>query len=356
MKKKTLAAALALLVLLGLITTGLAGSRSDPLISLSYLTGTFLADLKAYVAQWTAQDTQELYDGAVAKAEQTSDPENGWTVSSGFVPGEGEYSGTITLTAGSGLIWTDGAGAVSSGVLVDATDGAELVAGKALTAGHRYLAGADTVVVVSSRSARWMTEGKWRCGTGGTVVAPLPFTDVPEGVWYYDDVRFVWEKGLVSGVSDTEFNPKGTMERGMATTLLYRLSQEPEVSYSPVFSDVPDGQWYTDGIIWCAGMGIVSGMGDGQFAPRQNVTRQHIATILYNYAVKTGRTAGERGDLSAFPDGGAVASWAKDGMSWAVGAGIFRGDDEGKLLPGNEADRSQMAAIIHHYMVWLEEQ
>ena len=356
MKKKVFAAALALLVLLGLVTTGSAGSQSDPLISLSYLTETFLADLKARVTQWVARDTQKLYDDAEARAEQTPDPEDGWTVSSGFVPGEGEYGSTVTLTAGSGLIWTGGTGAVSSGVLVDATAGTELSAGKVLTAGHRYLAAESTVVVASSQSARWMAEGKWRCGTGGTVVVPLPFTDVPEGAWYYDDVRYVWEKGLVSGVSDTEFNPKGTMERGMATTLLYRLAKEPAVSYSPVFSDVPDGQWYTDGIIWCAGVGIVSGMGDGQFAPRQNVTRQHIATILYNYAVKTGRRADERGNLDTFPDGSAVASWAKEGMSWAVGAGIFQGDDTGKLLPGDEADRSQMAAIIHHYMNWLDAQ
>ena len=343
-------------MLLGCVTTGLAGSLSDPLISLSYLTETFFAGLKAYVTQWVAQDTQKLYDAAAARAEQTSGPEDSWSSSFGFVPGETEYSGTVTLSAGSGLIWTDGAGAVSSGVLVDATAGMELAAGKALTAGHRYLAAEDTVVVTSSQSARWMAEGTWFLGTGGTVVIPFPFTDVPEGAWYYDDVRYVWEKKLVTGVSDTEFNPKGTMERGMATTLLYRLSEEPAVSYSPVFSDVPDGQWYTDGIIWCAQVGIVDGVGGGLFAPGQLLTRQQIATILYNYAVKTGRTAGERGNLDAFPDGEAVASWAKTGMSWAVGAGIFGGNDEGKLIPELEADRGQMAAIIHHYMNWLEAQ
>ena len=356
MKKKLFAGALALLVLMGCITTGLAGSQSDPLISLSYLTETFFADLKAYVTQWVARDTQKMYDDAVSKTGQVPDPEAGWTVSSGFVPGEGEYSGTVTLTAGSGLIWAEGAGAVSFGVLVDATAGTELTEGKSLTAGHRYLAAEDTMVVTSSRSARWMAEGKWRCGTGGTVIVPLPFTDVPESAWYYADVRYVWENGLVNGVTDTLFSPSTAMERGMATTLLHLLIGAPEVSYSPVFSDIPDGQWYTNGTIWCAQMGIVSGMGDGKFAPRQIVTRQQIATILYNYAVKTGRTAGERGDLNTFPDGAAVDSWARDGMSWAVGAGIFQGDNEGRLLPKEETNRAQMAAIIHHYMNWLDAQ
>ena len=102
-------------------------------------------------------------------------------------------------------------------------------------------------------------------------------------------------------------------------------------------------------------MGIVGGVGDGRFAPRQILTRQQIATILYNYAVKTGRTAGERGDLNAFSDAGSVASWAKEGMSWAVGAGIFNGSG-GKLLPEDKADRAQMAAIIHHSQDWLDAQ
>lgn len=349
MKKKMLAGALALLVLLGFVTTVLAGSQSDPLISLSYLNGTFYASLKGYVTQWVAEDTRGLSDGA-AKGEQTVD---GWTVSDRFVPGEGESGGTITLATGSGLIWASGSGAVSSGALVDATTGTELTAGKALTAGHRYLAGSDAVAVISSQSARWLAEGKWRLGTGGTVAAPLTFTDVPENQWYYDDVRFVVENGLFAGVSDTQFKPELTMDRGMMTTVLHRLAKEPAVSYSQEFTDVLDGQWYAKGTIWCAKMGIVGGVGGGRFAPAQTVSRQEIAVMLYNYAVKTGHTAGERESLSAFSDAGAVASWAQDAMSWAVGAGILNGGD-GRLLPGNGAQRAQVAAMLHRFQTWLE--
>ena len=352
MKKKLFAGALALLVLLGFVTTGWAGSQYDPLISLSYLTGTFFDGLKEYVTQWVAQGTQELEAGAW----QVPDPEDGWTTSSGFVPGEVEYGETVILAEGSGLIWTTGIGSVSSGVLVDATAGTELTKGKTLTAGHRYLADEDTVVVTSSRSAQWMAEGKWRCGAKGTVFIPLPFTDVPEGAWYYDSVRFGWEHDLVSGVSETLFSPHTPMQRGMATTLLYQLSGSPEVSYSPIFDDIPDGQWYTNGTIWCAQMDIVSGMGDGQFGPGGIVTRQQMAVILYNYTIKTGRAADERGDLSAFADAGAMDFWAETGMSWAVGSGIFGGDDKGMLLPQVETDRAQMVTIFCHYMNWLEAQ
>ena len=350
MKKKLFAGALVLLVLMGFVTTGWAGSLSDPLISLSYLTGTFFDGLKDSVAQWVAQSTREL------EGWEPPPDEDGWITSSGFVPGEGAYGETVILAEGSGLIWTAGIGSVSFGTLVDATAGLPLAEGERLTAGHRYLADEETVVVTSSRSAQWMAEGKWRCGENGTVYVPLPFTDVPENAWYYTSVRYVWEHGLVSGVSDTKFSPNTLMERGMATTLLYMLAGAPEVGYTPEFTDVPDGHWYTNGTIWCAQMGIVSGIGNGLFAPRQVVSRQQMATILYYFALKTGRIADERGDLSAFRDGGAVASWAEEAMSWAVGAGIFHGDDKGRLLPWDETNRAHMAAIIYLYMNWLETQ
>lgn len=353
MKKKLLAGALTLLVLLSCVTTGSAGSQSDPLVSLSYLHGTFFADLKTYVAQWVARATQGVYDDAAAKAGQTS--ADSWTVSSGFVPEEGKYGDTITLTTGSGLIWTAGGGVVSSGVLVDATAGIELGVGRVLTAGHRYLAGSDAVVVASSQSVQWMAEGKWRRGAGGTVVTPMLFTDVLESQWYYDDVRFVVENGLFQGVSETKFEPANTMERGMMTTVLHRLAKEPAISYSPLFTDVPDNKWYTKGTIWCAQMGIVNGVDGigGRFAPGQVVTRQQIAVMLYNYAVKMGGTAGERGDLNAFSDAGTVASWARDAMSWAVGAGILNGSG-GKLLPEGGAERAQVAAMLHRFQTWLD--
>ena len=351
MKKKLSAGALALLVLLCFVTVGWAGSQSDPLISLGYLTGTFFDQLKTLVTQWVTQGTRELEDMAGQIPE-----DDYWTISSGFVPGAGEYGETVILAEGSGLIWADGVGMVSSGTLVDATAGTELAEGESLTAGHRFLAAEDTVVVTSSRSAQWMAEGKWRRGGSGTAFIPLPFTDVPAEEWYYDDVRFVFESGLFAGTSDTLFEPESTMERGMMTTVLHRMAGEPEAEYSPVFFDIPDGEWYTKGTIWCARMGIVSGIGDGLFAPGDTVTRQQIAVMLYRYAVKTGCSTDERGDLSDFADAETVADWAEEAMSWAVGAGILNGDDEGKLLPEDGAERAQVAAMVHRFQTWLEAQ
>lgn len=355
MKNKLLSGALALLVLLGCVTLGRAGTQTDPLVSVSYLTGTYLNSLKTTVAQWVAQATQDIYDDAVSGGGQNAPSGDGWLTSSGFVSGWGRYADTITLASGAGLIWSEGSGTVSSGVLVDATAGAELATGGAMIPGRRYIAVTDTVVTASSQSVRWMVEGKWRCGTGGTVVPALPFTDVAADQWYYDDVRFVVERKLFQGVSATRFGPGNTMERGMMTTVLHRLAGEPAAAYSAEFTDIADGQWYTTGTIWCARMGIVNGVGGGRFNPGGTVTRQQIAVMLYNYAIKTGQLAGERGNLSAFPDAGEVATWAKDAMSWAVGAGILNGSG-GKLLPENGAERAQVAAMLHRFQDWLDAQ
>ena len=352
MKKKLLAGLLALGLLVGCATVAWAGSGADPLISLSYLNGAWLTDLRAYITQWVTQDTQGIYNDAVDKAGQGSAPSDGWTASGGFQAGTGQYGAALRLSAGSGLIWTAGSGYVTSGLLVDATAGVELAPGAALTAGHRCLAAEETEVVAASQSAGWLTEGRWKMGTGQV---PLPFTDVALNEWYYEDVRFVVNNGLFQGVGNGRFSPGGTMERGMMTTVLHRLAGEPPVSGSQAFTDVPAGEWYAPGTAWCAQMKIVEGVGGGRFNPNGKVTREQIAVMLYKYAAQTGHNAWERGDLSAFPDAGSVSSWAGDAMSWAVGTKILNGSD-GKLLPGNSATRAEVAAMLHRFQGWLDRQ
>lgn len=352
MRQKLLAALLALGLLLGCATVAWAGSGTDPLISLSYLTGTWLTDLKASITQWAAQDTQGIYNDAVDKAGQGAAPSDGWTASSGFQAGTGQYGAALRLSAGSGLIWTAGSGCVTSGLLVDATAGVELAPGAALTAGHRCLAAEEAEVVVSSQSAGWLAEGRWRMGTGQV---PLPFSDVSLGQWYYEDVRFVVDNGLFQGVGGGRFSPGGTMERGMMTTVLHRLAGEPAVENAQVFTDVPAGEWYAPGTAWCAQRKIVEGVGGGRFNPKGKVTREQIAVMLFKYAVQMGYNAWERGDLSPFLDAGRVSSWAEEAVSWAVGTKILNGSD-GRLIPGDSATRAQVAAMLHRFQGWLDGQ
>ena len=337
-------------LLAGCVTAAWAGSGPDPLISLSYLNGAYLTDLKAYITQWVTQDTQGIYNDAVAQAGRHKPSGDGWTTSSGFATGSGKSGDAVILSAGSGLIWTSGSGYVTSGVLVDATAGAELALGAALISGHRYLAAEQAEVSITSQSVQWLAEGRWKMGTGQ---APLPFTDVAPGQWYYEDVRFAVENGLFQGVGGGRFNPGGTMERGMMTTVLHRLAGKPAGEYSVIFLDVPDGQWYTAGTVWAGRTGVVSGIGDGLFDPFSNITRQQIAVILYNYAVRMGYDVNVSAQLSEFSDAGAVASWGRSAISWAVGVKIINGRD-GLLVPDGDATRAEVAAMLHRFVTWVQ--
>lgn len=346
MKKKLLAGALALAILTGGTLLASAGSQAQVLVSLSYLTGTFWNDLKSTVKQEVDRDTTFILNEAVAQAGQ-----NGSV--SGFAVRTGANGDVIAGTTGSGLIWTSGNGMVRAGTLVDTTEGVEMRVGGALTPGHRYLAGTDVTLVAASDSVQWMEEGQWTVTTGEPVDPPkfMPFTDVAQNAWYYDDVAYVYEHGLFDGVSSTSFSPSGKMQRCMMTTVLHRLAGKPRVSYTALFSDIPDGQWYTAGTVWAGQRGVVTGVGDSKFNPFANVTRQEIAVILYRYAQQTGYDVNQFADLSRFGDSGTVASWGREAISWAVSAGILNGNN-GLLLPGGDATRAEVAAMLHRFVVW----
>lgn len=352
MKKKLLAGLLAASLLLSSVSMAWAGASADHLISLSYLNGTYLSGLKAAVAEAVRTAVQPIYDAALAKAGITPGGTDAAS-SDAFAAGQGVYGDTITLSAGSVLVWTAGTAYVNRGVLVDATTGTEVSAGSALALGHRCLAGEETEIIVSSQSAQWMAEGSWTRGSGAVVAAPLTFTDVAPDAWYYADVRYVVEKGLFQGLSADTFAPGSTMRRSMMTTVLHRLAGQPAAVYAPVFADIPEGQWYSQGTIWCAQVGVVSGMGDCTFAPGMDVTRQQIAVMLYNYAAKMGFAANEWGDLTVFRDSASVAPWAREAVTWAVGAGLLNGSD-GALLPGSNATRAQVAAMLHRFQNWID--
>lgn len=346
MKKKLLATGLALALLTGCMAA-FAGSQSNALVSLSYLSGTFWDDLKAIVRMDVDRNTTALYNDFANQAG------SGGTGS--FAAQSGINGDIVSAPVGYGLIWGSGSGMVQSGTLIDATEGREVNAGGTLTAGHRYLAGTDAALVVTSDAAQWMAEGNWSV-TAGDPVHPsvtLPFTDVNEGEWYYSDVAYVYTSGLFYGTSETEFSPNGKMQRCMMTTVLHRLAGEPAVSYSAMFRDVPEGKWYTAGTIWAGTEGVVSGVGGGRFNPSANVTRQEIAVILYRYAKKMGYDVSTSASLSGFSDSASVASWSREAMSWAVGAEILNGSS-GALRPGGDATRSEVSAMLHRFDNWTK--
>lgn len=109
------------------------------------------------------------------------------------------------------------------------------------------------------------------------------FTDVPADAWYAEAVAYCREHGLLNGVSDTSFDPDGTLTRSMVATILYRADGEPAVNGTPAFPDTQAGTWYSDAIVWANAQGIVQGYDNGLFGGNDPVTKEQLDVILRRY-------------------------------------------------------------------------
>jgi len=175
----------------------------------------------------------------------------------------------------------------------------------------------------------------------------LPFRDVTAGDWFYDAVKDVYGKGLMTGMEYDVFGPEGKVTRAQLVTTLWRLEGQPMDAEWNTFSDVDPQSWYAYAVNWAAAFEIVEGV-DGAFLPDQAVTREQMATILYRYAVSRGydRTGAS---LAAFADGAAVSEYAANAMQWAVANGLIEGAN-GLLDPQGSLTRAQMAAILSRFL------
>jgi hypothetical protein len=175
-----------------------------------------------------------------------------------------------------------------------------------------------------------------------------PFTDVRKSDWFYNEVQYVYENGLMEGTASNTFSPKVTTSRGMLVTILWRLEGQPTVS-GTAFTDVASGQWYTDAVQWASANSIVEGYGNGKFGPNNTLTREQMATILYRYAAYKGYDVTASADLSKFTDAGKISSYAATAMSWANATGLITGMTDTTLAPQGSAIRAQAATILMRF-------
>ena len=194
--------------------------------------------------------------------------------------------------------------------------------------------------------------------TPGTPVTParpaapvgLPFADVSSSDWFYNDVRYVYEKGIMDGTGADRFSPNAPLTRAMIVTILYRMAGSPAMSGASDFKDVDSNKWFAKAVAWAAANGIVNGYGDSLFGPNDPVTREQLAAILYRYAVYGGMTAVTlEENLGSFADTAQLSAYAIQAMNWAVGQGLINGSGS-NLVPKAQATRAQVAAIIHRYL------
>ena len=180
-------------------------------------------------------------------------------------------------------------------------------------------------------------------------VSGLPFGDVKTADWFYNDVKYVYEKGMMAGTAADVFAPNATTTRAMIVTILYRLEGSPAVTGTSSFVDVPAGQWYTDAVNWAAANQIVKGTSATTFAPNDSITREQMAAILYRYAQYKGYDVTKKADLSGYSDNGQVSAYAKDALAWANAAKLINGVTNTTLAPQGNATRAQVSAILHRF-------
>ena len=173
-----------------------------------------------------------------------------------------------------------------------------------------------------------------------------PFKDVTTGDWFYEYVEYAARNKLMTGTSDTTFEPNADITRAMLVTVLYRMEGKPAVTGTSAFTDVQSGQWYTDAIVWASANNIVRGYGNGLFGANDKVTREQLATILFNYARFKGYDVSASESLSNYSDANDVSVWAQEAVRWAVAKGIITGRTATTIVPLGNATRAEVAAIL----------
>ena len=178
----------------------------------------------------------------------------------------------------------------------------------------------------------------------------LPFADVPSGSWYYDDVAYVYDTGLMTGLTATAFGPNLSTTRGMIVTILWRMENEPAAKHGCPFADVRRGSYYEQAIAWASENGIVTGFDASTFAPDRAITREQLAAILFRFAAYRGMDAVTlRENLSSFQDQATISAYAVSALNWAVGEGLMQGTGD-KLEPTGSATRAQVAAMLRRFI------
>ena len=184
---------------------------------------------------------------------------------------------------------------------------------------------------------------------GGQSQTPqTTFMDVPASAWYYDAVEYVYENGLMSGVSGGRFAPNDTLTRAMLVQTLYAMEGRPAAA-SAGFADVASGDWYASAVNWAAANGVVSGVSETGFGPNNALTREQLALILYRFAQYKGYDVTGTSDLAAYADGSSVSGWAAEAMGWAVDAGLISGVGGNQIAPTGTASRAQVAQILMNF-------
>ena len=177
-----------------------------------------------------------------------------------------------------------------------------------------------------------------------------PFTDVSEDDWFYDDVMFVYENGLMEGISSTQFGPYETQTRGRMAEILWSMDGSPASKAKNSFADVEDGARYADAIAWIAENDILSGYNKDSFGPGDPITWEQLAVMFYRYAQYKGYDISIKGSQDELKDMDSTMDDAGKAVLWAVSNGLIREEADVLSALQDPVSRAEIAAMLHRFI------
>ena len=344
----------------GMLMVGgaVALSQDDSLISLQYLKQIIMPDVVSQGVSVEKEKLDQVYEDALAKLDQvdkeTVAGEGTGLYSEDFCSQDYQRGDQFRLETGSGFLMLAGSATLShDGTVIDITEGEAVSSGSQLQELHRYLVAEDTAAQVLADSGLMRAGVQGRYDLAESQEQAAPFLDVRTKNWFCQDVDYVYFNGIFSGMGNDLFAPQDKMTRAMMATVLYHAAgcPEEELNDAPAaFTDVKEGAWYYKFVNWAAAQGITSGTGGGKFSPGQEVTREQMVKLLYNFGREYMELdLSEREDISDCVDYQEVASWCRDEFSWAVGCGVCVPGTQRQLNPKDDATRAEVAAMVTRF-------
>lgn len=172
----------------------------------------------------------------------------------------------------------------------------------------------------------------------GDMNVSIPFTDVASDAWYYNVVSQAYGKGLISGMSDTEFSPDSSVTGAQLIMMLYRADDN-------TVSEQTSGNWYDEAVDWAKEKSIISDNNGWTFDANADLTREQMMVLLYNYLQYKGNVLSALDDLSSYADSSEISAYAENAVKALVGKGIIEGDGE-TLRPLSSLTRVETAVIL----------
>jgi len=172
------------------------------------------------------------------------------------------------------------------------------------------------------------------------------FSDVSADAWYSESVAYIQDNGIMSGTTETEFEPNASMSRAMLAMVLYRMEGSPAVSGTDNFTDTLNDAWYANAVYWASEQNLIGGYGNNLFGTNDPVSREQIATILWRYA----KSPEIIGNTESFADANIISNWATTAVEWAKENNIVGGKGENLFDPAGQATRAEVATILRNYL------